>query len=75
MPIDSKPMKKLLFRGWFHFRQLHEAAASRLASQYYGTVFTLIFRTGTFNCAHHEKLCVIDETIAFVAGWWDIHDG
>lgn len=26
------------------------------------------FKTGTFYWAHHEKLCVIDETIAFMGG-------
>jgi phospholipase D1/2 len=26
------------------------------------------FQTGTFYWAHHEKLCVIDETIAFMGG-------
>lgn len=27
------------------------------------------FQTGTFYWAHHEKLCVIDETIAFMGGF------
>lgn len=26
------------------------------------------FQTGTFYWAHHEKMCAIDETIAFMGG-------
>lgn len=38
------------------------------------------FQTGTFYWAHHEKMCVVDETIAFMGGFdlcfgrWDTHD-
>lgn len=37
------------------------------------------FQTGTFYWAHHEKMCVIDETIGFMGGFdlcfgrWDTH--